>query len=63
MPRLNPDRQIAHALQQMKTATRMLKQADAAIRSALKQRSSDGKKSPRSRPGAGEGSIASGAEP
>ena len=38
MPRLNPDRQIAHALQQMKTATRMLREAEASMRSALKQR-------------------------
>ena len=36
MPRLNPDRQIAHALQTIKVATRMLKEAEASIRSATK---------------------------
>ena len=63
MPKLNPERQITHALQAIKVATRMLKEAEVSIRSALKQRSSEGKKSPRSRPGAGVGSAAQGAEP
>lgn len=36
MPRLNPDRQIAHALQAIKVATRILKEAEASIRSAVK---------------------------
>ena len=38
MPRLNPDRRMAHALQTLAVARRMLKDAENGLRAALKQR-------------------------
>lgn len=61
MPRLNPDRQIAHALQSLAVAERMVREARKALRTALKQRSAcrEGlaKGLPRSRPDAGGNSA------